>query len=233
MQVITLSFFRFAGVSGKLWAFWQMLESRWAFGKLPGIGFHAQMGTGSREGFHPRPNLSVWAVLAVWDSLEDARAALNESRVYRRYKDHSAEHCSVYLEAVRARGQWAGVRPFAVGGDPIPTDCPSVAVLTRATIRPRNVVDFWRRVPDISSEIRAQDKLQFKVGLGEVPWLHQVTFTIWEDKAAMDAFAYRHFHGAAIQAVRDGGWFAEELFARFRVLDAEGVWEGRAPLARP
>ena len=74
------------------------------------------------------------------------------------------------------------------------------------------------------------DQLQFKIGLGEVPWLHQVTFTIWENKAAMDAFAYRQWHGEAVQAVRAGGWFSEELFARFRVLQIDGKWEGVYPL---
>ena len=94
-----------------------------------------------------------------------------------------------------------------------------------------HVLAFWRRVPNISATIAEQDQLLFKIGVGEVPWLHQVTFSIWRDRQAMEAFAYRGFHAEAIEQVRKNGWFNEELFARFRVLHAEGIWEGGEPLA--
>jgi spheroidene monooxygenase len=32
--------------------------------------------------------------------------------------------------------------------------------------------------------------------------------------------------------VREGGWFREELYARFRILGDTGTWEGRPPLAQ-
>ena len=38
-------------------------------------------------------------------------------------------------------------------------------------------------------------------------------------------------HAKAIRAVREGGWFKEELYARFTVLGSAGTWEGRDPLA--
>ena len=34
----------------------------------------------------------------------------------------------------------------------------------------------------------------------------------------------------AIRAVREGGWFSEELYARFRVLGQAGTWGGQDPL---
>ena len=39
-------------------------------------------------------------------------------------------------------------------------------------------------------------------------------------------------HAEAIRAVRDNGWFAEELYARFQVLGTEGRWHGQDPIAR-
>ena len=50
----------------------------------------------------------------------------------------------------------------------------------------------------------------------------------------MAAFA-RHDgpHARAIRAVREGGWFAEELYARFQVVGEAGAWGGSSPLARP
>ena len=79
-------------------------------------------------------------------------------------------------------------------------------------------------MPSINKIFGAQRGLVFKKGLGEVPWLHQVTFTIWRDRDEMMGFAYRGAHGAAIEKVRKGGWFSEELFAQFRVVFAEGEW---------
>ena len=92
---------------------------------------------------------------------------------------------------------------------------------------------FWRRVPDISAVIGADPNVSFKIGIGEVPLLHQVTFSIWPDAEAMAAFA-RHDgpHARAIAAVRSGDWFREELYARFAVIGARGTWEGRPAAER-
>ena len=69
--------------------------------------------------------------------------------------------------------------------------------------------------------------------LNERDWLMaERTFSIWPDAARMAEFA-RHMgpHAAAMQAARDNGWFAEELYARFHVLGSTGQWSGADPLA--
>ena len=81
--------------------------------------------------------------------------------------------------------------------------------------------------------IGADPNVAFKIGIGEMPLLHQVTFSIWPDAASMTAFARGNGpHGRAIQAVREGDWFAEELYARFALLGTAGTWEGGDPLSR-
>ena len=40
-------------------------------------------------------------------------------------------------------------------------------------------------------------------------------------------------HGQAIAAVRREGWFREELYARFRIIEDQGTWAGQSPLAHP
>jgi len=106
--------------------------------------------------------------------------------------------------------------------------------LTRATLRPAILLRFWARVPSISRAIGADRNVLFKLGVGEVPWFHQMTFSIWPDAASMAAFARADGpHAAAIRAVRAHGWFSEELYARFSILEADGTWGGRDPLARP
>ena len=231
MKAVSLSFFRFDGPGNKIWAFSQMLLARRPLGAVPGIGFHKLLGSGTREGFHPFPNFSVYAILATWPSVAEGRVRIAESAVYRRFRAHAAEDWTVFLGASQSRGRWDGAAPFTLSPEGGLPEEKAIAVLTRASVKPRYALAFWRRVPNISATIRAQPKLLFKMGLGEVPWLHQVTFSIWSDRRAMEAFAYRGFHAEAIARVRDGGWFSEELFARFRVLHAEGQWEGAAPLS--
>ena len=86
-------------------------------------------------------------------------------------------------------------------------------------------------MPDISRAIGADPNVIFKIGVGEVPWLHQVTFSIWPDSAAMAEFARVDGpHARAIRAVRAGGWFREELYARFDVLGESGTWGGSSIL---
>jgi spheroidene monooxygenase len=49
----------------------------------------------------------------------------------------------------------------------------------------------------------------------------------------MSDFAHKDGpHAQAIKAVRDGDWFSEELFARFKVLGDSGTWGGTSPLSQ-
>lgn len=231
MKAASLSFFRFEGPANKLWALAQMQFARRPLRAVPDIGFHKLLGSGTGEGFHPFPNFAVYAILATWPSLDIARARVAESAVYRRYRSHAVEDWTIFLAATQSRGRWDGSAPFAVSPASPASQAEAIAVLTRASVKPQHAISFWRRVPNISTAIRDQRQLLFKIGLGEVPWLHQVTFSVWRDRDAMEKFAYRGFHADAIARVRAGGWFSEELFARFRVLDAKGQWDGTLPLS--
>jgi spheroidene monooxygenase len=230
MQAVSLSFFRFDGVGERLWAFSQMQFARPGLARLPGIGFHKLFGTGTGEGFTPVPNFGVYAVMATWPDLETARKRVATGEVYRRYRAHADESCTIFMSAVSSRGQWDAREPFETEGvRELPRP---IAVITRATLKKKHVLDFWGNTPGISVTVREQDHLLFKMGMGEVPWFQQVTFSIWDDPEAMKAFAYGSAsHAAAIKGVRQNGWFKEELYARFRVLGSEGTWQSREPLA--
>ena len=87
-------------------------------------------------------------------------------------------------------------------------------------------------MPDISATIGRDANVLFKIGIGEVPLMHQVTFSIWPDAASMAAFARADGpHARAIRAVRAENWFREELYARFHILGDAGTWNGQSPLA--
>ncbi|MCV6593457.1 MAG: spheroidene monooxygenase [Silicimonas sp.] len=202
-----------------------MATARPALSALPDIGFWKLCGSGTGEGFTPLPNTKVWAILATWPDAETARRRLAETPVFQRWRARADDSWTVLLAPTGARGAWAGASPFTPSQ--APTGGP-VAVLTRATLKPRILARFWRRVPDVSRRIGADPNVMFKIGIGEVPWLHQVTFSIWPDTESLTAFARQDGpHAQAIRAVRKGRWFREELYARFNILEAGPRWDGQ------
>ena len=225
---MTLSVFRFDAPSARLWAFVQMGAARIDFWRDRSVGFWKLCGSGPRGRFTPGTDGSVWAILATWPDEETARERVADAPVYRRWRSHAAEVATLLLKPGSTRGRWSGQEPFEVEDA---TLTGPVAALTRATIRPSRLVKFWTEAPDVQGAIDADPNVLFKVGLGEVPFLHQMTFSVWPDTASMTAFARRDGpHANAIRAVRDGDYFSEELYARFSVLDATGTWEGAPPL---
>ena len=228
-QVVSLSFFRFDSLLGKLWALTMMGAARWPMSRLPGVGFWKLCGSGTGEGFTPVPNTGVYAILATWPSLDAAQDAHRTARIFARYRQRAAEHWTVYMTPQSVRGEWSGKSPFIVSEQ---AENGPLAALTRATIKPRILTRFWGRVPNISEVIGRDPNVLFKIGIGEVPMLHQVTFSIWPDAKRMAAFARTGPHAEAIKAVREEGWFAEELYARFALVSEDGTWGGTSPLAR-
>jgi spheroidene monooxygenase len=226
--IVTISFFRFERAVARIWALGMMGAARLALPKVPGIGFWKLCGSGTGEGFTPLPNTAVYAILASWPDAATARKSIADAGIFQSYRKHATENWTIFLETASARGKWAGKTPFQASGKPI--DGP-LAALTRASIKPAIALKFWQRVPDISRMIGADRNVAFKIGIGEMPLLHQITFSIWPDAQSMADFARTNGpHAAAIKAVRDGNWFSEELYARFAIICDTGTWGGRSPL---
>lgn len=228
MQTASLSIYRFDAARDRLWAFSRMAFSRRDLRRSRGLGFYKLFGSGVGAGFTPIPNTAVWAILAVWSEEARAREATRREAPFVGWRARADEDCTLFLTPSGSRGRWSGAEPFA----PAPAPCPGpVAVLTRATLRPRALVGFWKREPPVSAAILENQDVLFRMGLGERPWLQQVTFSVWPDAASVARFARAgRAHAEAISAARRERWFAEELYARFTVIDAVGTWEGRDPL---
>jgi len=227
-QIVSLSLFRFDRTRSRLWAFAMMGAARLAMPRTPDIGFWKLCGTGTGEGFTPLPNWGVYAILATWPDHSIARNRIATASIFQRYRKHAAEDWTVFMAPTSVKGEWAGVEPFKVSE---PDEGGPLAALTRATVKPSVAAQFWKRVPDISSVIGKDENVAFKIGIGEVPLLHQVTFSIWPDAKRMANFARTGHHAEAIRAVRDNDWFREELYARFSVKSEYGTWNGASPLA--
>lgn len=227
-QAVTLTFYRFDRWRDRAWAFAMMGLARPALSRLAEIGFWKLLGSGVGEGFTPLPNTGVYAILATWPDHATARRMIETAPIFRRYAARATESWTVLLTPQSAIGAWSGQTPFTPAPD---GQRHILAALTRATIKPRILLRFWKRVPRISKVIGMNTDVAFKIGVGEVPWLHQVTFSIWPDAEAMARFARQGPHAEAIERVRAEGWFREELYARFSVHSEMGSWNGGSPLA--
>jgi spheroidene monooxygenase len=224
-QIVAISFFRFEGVFQKLWAFSQMGFARKKLKKIKQISFFKLFGSGIGEGFTPYPNTSVYAILSVWNNLGEAENNIEEREIYENYRTHSIENWTVFLSPISSKGYWDKTNPFKPNKNEFKKKDHMLAALTRATIKPKIMLKFWSKVPAISKVIGNDKNVLFKMGLGEIPWFHQVTFSIWPNAKTMADFARKDGpHAKAIKSVREGNWFSEELYARFEVKKAIGKW---------
>lgn len=212
----------------------RMATDRLLLRRTPGLTFAKLLGTGSGTTFTLRDaDLGHWAVLAAWTSA--AAAEQFESGPLVRGWDRSAqERLRVLLRPVASRGTWSRRAPFERAPLPggtarWPPGAP-VAAITRARIRASRALTFWRAVPPVSADLRGRDGLRLAVGIGEAPLGLQGTFSVWRSSRALADFAYRGGpHTEAIRRTAETGWYSEQLFARFAVLDLAGTYRGRTP----
>jgi spheroidene monooxygenase len=226
-QTVTMSFFRYRGMN-KIWGMKQMYSARAPMRKMKGLHFYKPLGSGSGVGYSIWPDWSVYGMLAVWDNLETAQAFLN-SPLFKDYQSHSTEQYTVFLKPISSRGAWSGFDGWQFS-DPNP-DSKLVAALTRATLKTRFLVRFWKMVPRVSNEHRDYKGLIFTKGVGEIPLMEQATFSIWSNVKDMEDFAYNTFHGEAVKITRANQGFKEEMFTRLKPFASEGTWKGADPLA--
>jgi hypothetical protein len=208
-----------------------MGADRRTLARTPGLAFFKLLGTGDGRTFTLRDaDPGRWGLLAVWCTPPDLAAFERRSPVAASWRRRAGEVWRADLLPLRSRGTWAGRRPFEPTGT-APRGGGPVAALTRARLRPSRSRTFWRAVPPVALDAQATPGLRFAVGIGESPVGLQGTFSIWDSPAALAAFAYRGAaHREAITRTATVGWYAEELFARFAVLQTTGTVDGADPL---
>ncbi len=220
-QITTVSFFRYASLGKKLWAFSQMQLSIGHLQGVAGLEFFKLMGSGAGEGFSLRPDFSTYCLLAIWESEDQAREFFAQHSLYARFVEQSEKQWTLYLVAQRAKGLWSGQQPF----QPDPNFRPDgpLVVLTRATINWSRLREFWRHVPLSSQAIQEAEGGLFSKGVGELPWIQQATISVWESAEAMRTFAYKSgIHQRIIKKTKARNWYSEELFAGFGLIGEEG-----------
>lgn len=202
----------------------RMATDRGRARRTPGVLFAKLLGTA--DGFRPMDAAPTrWAALTCWSS----EAAARSYPVAERWGAMATETWQLDLRPLSSRGLWSRRTPF---GAPVPrrVDGP-VAAITRARLRPRTALGFFRAVPPITAELDGAAGLLASLGVAEMPLGLQGTVSLWQDSDALRTFAAAPAHADAVRRTATEGWYAEELFARFEVVGSHGTLGGRNPLA--
>jgi heme-degrading monooxygenase HmoA len=200
------------------------------------ISFWKLMGCGKNGTFDKTPDWRQWALLAAFEtdySIASDKVALQNQLPNFINKYWQIFHCEkvhFILEPIEGHGTWDGKACFGVL--PKHTEYEGViAVLTRATIRLNRLKNFWGNVDTVANQMAGAKGFIISYGIGEVPFIKQATFSIWQSKEQMKAFAYSmKEHREVIQKTRKESWYSEEMFTRFKVLQCYGMINSKNPL---
>ena len=216
-QVVYLHFFSYS--KHRFWAFTQMQRAHAGLQQCKGLQFYKMLGTGAGAGFSLRPDFSTYALLTVWDTEQCKEKAFDKAAVLQAFFDRSAEQRIYSLSPIHTHGNWSGQSPFEVQK---PLGDKPIGVITRATLNPTRLLEFWRHVPQASRAIKHAKGVGFFKGIGEWPFVQQATFSVWESAEAIRTFAYvSQAHASIVKKTRQRKWYKEDMFNRFEVLSEE------------
>lgn len=203
------------------------------------IFFYKLLGCGKNGSFDKHPDWQQWGILAVHNALTETEAFNAAGHINNLYGSFinkwlhffNCETWTIFLEPLEGHGKWDGQHPFGTLAKQTNYNG-LVATLTRATIRLNKLKAFWQNVAGAANEMAGAKGFVTSVGIGEMPYIKQATFSIWESKDDMKAFAYQmHQHTAIIQKTRKENWYSEDMFVRFKPLKIIGTINGNDPLA--
>jgi len=186
------------------------------------LSFWKLMGCGKNGTFDKQPDFNQWALmLAVTDyqQWQRTRTARFMAAYWRLF---GAEVTTYQLQPIEGHGLWDGKQVF--GQLPKTSDYEGpIAVLTRATIRLSQLGRFWEHVPKVAQHMQHAEGFITSVGIGEVPWIKQATFSVWTSKAAMKNFAYKMAdHADVVRKTHQEKWYSEDMFVRFKIINVTG-----------
>ncbi len=198
--------------------------------------FYKLMGCSKNGTFDKIPDLQQWAVLMVTDkkNKKSYQTSFDYTKVYGSFianwwKFFGCSKWTLVLEPIEGHGTWDGKEAF--GTLPRTSDYDGlIAVLTRATIRINRLSHFWKHVHGVARFMSSSDGFITSLGIGEVPWIKQATFSIWKNKESLKNFAYKmHKHVEVIRKTRQERWYSEDLFVRFKIIASYGSVKGINP----
>jgi heme-degrading monooxygenase HmoA len=193
------------------------------------LKFWKLLGCGKNGTFDIHPDYQQWGMMAVWDKESDFIQFQNDSFVWFWWRFFTKEQWTILCLPYESHGKWDNKEPF---GNPTPDKMYNgpIAVLTRATIRLTKLAGFWKNVPKVAASMGNAQGFITSVGIGEMPFLRQATFSVWNSLDDVKKFAYRQReHAEIIKKTHSEGWYSEELFARFVPFKTFGTVKGVNP----
>jgi hypothetical protein len=196
------------------------------------------MGCGKNGTFDKHPDWQQWGILAVNKIPMDAFSIKKEEVITQLYGAFigrwfrllNCETWTIFLNPIEGHGSWDGKNPFGNMTKKNEYDGP-IAVLTRATIRLSKLNSFWKNVNGVAQQMAGANGLITSIGIGEMPFIKQATFSIWKNKELMKAFAYQmHQHQEVIKKTKKENWYSEDMFVRFIPIQTIGTINGSDPL---
>jgi hypothetical protein len=220
MQRVVVYFFTVPR-KGIPFAFLSMAIDRMRSRKFTGISFSKLLGTGSGQTFTPSDAvLTRWGMVVAID--ENQIKAFDQSSIITNWRKRSTSEFRAVLSPLSSHGLWAKKNPFDFIA-PLSNPNAQIAALTRARIKWNKNFIFWKSVPPVVIDLHSNPGLHAAIGIGEAPIGLQGTFSLWKSASALRDFAYRgKAHQVAIAQTQSIGWYSEELFARFEVLELRG-----------
>ena len=202
-------------------AFISMAIDRLRTRMFTGISFSKFLGTGTGKTFTPSDaDLTRWGMVVVID--KNRLDAFDQSSIVTNWRKRSTSEFRVLLSPLSSHGLWAKKNPFDFVA-PLSNPDAQIAAITRARIKWNKNFIFWKSVPPVVIDLHSNPGLIAAIGIGEAPIGLQGTFSLWQSASALRDFAYKgKAHQVAIAQTESIGWYSEELFARFEVLELRG-----------
>jgi hypothetical protein len=188
------------------------------------IKFFKLLGSGKNGTFDIHPDLNQWGVLFTADDKHVQAPPF----IYKYFNFFRCDVKEFLLQPVEGHGLWDKKKVFGELYQHTNNEG-AIAVLTRATIRIKRLKNFWDNAEEVAGKMPFVTGLIISYGIGEVPWIKQATFSVWENKNVMKDFAYNlQQHKEVIHKTRSENWYKEEMFVRFHILSVKGFPESIA-----
>jgi hypothetical protein len=228
-EKVTVAYFFSISRKNIAFAFWSMAIDRVRSRKFTGISFSKLLGTGTGRTFTPGDaDLTRWGMVLVIDMsrLEE----FDHSPIVTRWRKRATNEFRAVLKPLSSHGLWAKQNPFDFVSEQSNPNS-KIAAITRARIKWNKNLIFWKSTPPVVMDLHQSPGLITAIGIGEAPIGLQGTFSLWESAAALRDFAYKGAaHKVAIKQTHEIGWYSEELFSRFEVIEIRGVISANNPL---
>ncbi len=220
-EKVTVAYFFTIARKSIPFAFLSMAIDRIRSRKFTGISFSKLLGTGTGKTFTPSDaDLTRWGMVVVID--KNRVADFDSSAIVVNWRRRSTSEFRAVLSPLSSHGLWAKTNPFDFTA-PLSSLEAQIAAITRVRINWHKNFRFWGAVPPVVTDLHNSPGLITAIGIGEAPIGLQGTFSLWKSAAALRDFAYKgQAHQVAIKQTETIGWYSEELFARFEVLELRG-----------